>query len=69
MYAREIKNGTRYRRFSISRGDGSGWLVREERDDQAVHEDQYDDWHRVERAQRQFSMVADELTGTGWTEA
>ena len=55
-------------RFSISTTN-SGWEVREERDNKVVRRTTYQDWHRVERARRSFSIELDNLKSQGWSEA
>lgn len=55
------------RRYSIS-VTLDGWEVREERDSQVVRQAHYQDWHRVERAQRSIAIELDELQNKGWTE-
>lgn len=55
------------RRYSILTIDG-GWEVREERDSEVVRKARYQDWHRVERAQRSIAIELDELVDKGWAE-
>lgn len=55
------------RRYSILMTT-DGWEVREERDSQVVRQAHYQDWHRVERAQRSISIELDELRTKGWAE-
>jgi hypothetical protein len=42
-------------RFTITKG-GTGWDVRQERDDAVVKRVNYTDWHRVERAIQVFEL-------------
>ena len=53
------------RRFSIIPIAG-GWEVREERDSEVVKKLQLQDWHRVERARRTFTIELDKLQQNGW---
>jgi hypothetical protein len=69
MYAFEktIRNAEHTRRYTIRTAD-TGWEVRAEQDNQSLRRVFYDDWHRVERAQRTMMEELDELTRTGWVE-
>ena len=53
------------RRYSIL-STSAGWEVREERDSKVVRQVQYQDWHRVERARRSFTITLRELKDRGW---
>ena len=66
MYARTLRNSTHVRRFAIDHLTPSGWEVREELDSAVVWRAVYDDWHRVERATRVFSVEAARLLAAGW---
>ena len=52
-------------RFSII-PTSDGWEVREERDSQVVKKLQLQDWHRVERARRSFTIELNRLQQKGW---
>jgi hypothetical protein len=69
MYAFEktIRNAQHTRRYTIRTVD-TGWEVRAEQDNESLRRVLYDDWHRVERAQRTMLEELDELTRTGWVE-
>jgi hypothetical protein len=69
LYARSLRRASDVRRFTISNAGSAGWQVREEQNSCVVHEICYDDWHRVERAKKSFSLRAESLTSAGWTEA
>lgn len=55
------------RRYSIV-ATTDGWEVRVERDSQLVRQAHYQDWHRVERAQRSISIELDDLRTQGWAD-
>jgi hypothetical protein len=44
------------RRATVTRAEG-GWLFKEEDDTRIVRQVTYTDWHRVERALREFEAV------------
>jgi len=67
MFSKSLRNQNRTLRFSID-ATNSGWEVREERDSEVVKKVQYQDWHRVERARRSFSIELDALRQSGWQE-
>jgi hypothetical protein len=46
------------RRATVTRAE-AGWLFREEDDTRLVRQVTYTDWHRVERAIRQFESVGE----------
>ena len=68
MYARTLRNATQTRRFTINRIQPGGWEVREEADSQIVRLRRYTDWHRVERARRDFARQVDLLENAGWSD-
>jgi hypothetical protein len=67
MFKRVLRNRQREKRFSIVQTGGS-WEVVEEQDQEVMRRVNYDDWHRVERARRVFSLQADALRQAGWVE-
>ena len=69
MYAftKKIQFLEHTRRYSILTTD-VGWEVREERDSQLVRQATYQDWHRVERAERSIANELDDLRTQGWAE-
>ena len=64
---RIIHNDRHTRRYIISAAT-VGWSVRIEQDDRIVSSASYDDWHRVERAQRAIDLELAELKDAGWRE-
>lgn len=70
MYAfhKSLRKAEHIRRYSITPG-AAGWEVREERDSRVVRHQHYQDWHRVERAERVFSIEIASLREQGWREA
>ncbi len=68
MFSLRLRNAAHIRRFLISDAGPSGWEVREEVDSEVVRMARYFDWHRVERAQREFEREVLELRQSGWTE-
>lgn len=66
-FSKQLQHLDHTRRYSIS-VTVDGWEVREERDSQVVRQAHYQDWHRVERAQRSITHELDELQNKGWTE-
>ena len=69
LYTRSLRRASDIRRFTISSADSSGWQVREEQNSRVLREARYDDWHRVERARKSFSLRAESLASAGWTES
>jgi hypothetical protein len=69
MYAfvRTLRNAHHVRRYTIRIID-TGWEVRAEQDSVPIHSRQFDDWHRVERAQRSMIEELEALRRSGWTE-
>lgn len=68
MFSLLLRNAAHVRRFLISDTGSSGWEVREEVDSEVVRLARYFDWHRVERARREFEREVTELRRHGWTE-
>ena len=66
MFLRELTCAGHTRRFSISERSETGWVVRDEQDEQILKKVCYKDWHRVERALRMFNLLADDLEMRGW---
>jgi hypothetical protein len=69
MFSQRLRNAAHVRQFLISDTGTSGWEVREEIDSEVVRLTRYFDWHRVERAQREFEREVLLLRERGWTEA
>lgn len=69
MFSLRLRNAAHIRAFVISDSGRSGWEVREEIDSRVVRVAHYFDWHRVERARRQFEREGLTLKERGWTEA
>jgi hypothetical protein len=67
-FTKSIRNAQHTQRFTIAPA-ASGWEVREEHDSQIVRQRYYQDWHRVERAQRELVMRLTALKERGWVEA
>ena len=67
MFSKELHYQEHTRRYSIA-ATQAGWEVREERDNEVVKQAQYQDWHRVERALRTFTIELDDLRRQGWLE-
>lgn len=69
MYAfsKQLRLLEHTRRYSIT-ATRDGWEVREELDSKLVRQVRYQDWHRVERAQRSFTVKLRELEADGWAE-
>ena len=69
MYARILRKADHVTRFTIRQTDAAGWEVREEQDSRVVRSARYRDWHRVERAQMMFALLAALLEDAGWSDA
>lgn len=69
MYAfsKQLRFLEQTRRYSIVATE-NGWEVREERDSKVIRQAHYQDWHRVERARRSFTVKLRELKADGWAE-
>ena len=69
MYAfsKSIRNNDHVRRFTIE-PTVAGWEVKETQDSQVVRQQYYQDWHRVERVRRAFTLQLSELRQDGWEE-
>lgn len=66
-FSKSIRKADRIRRYTIQTTP-TGWQVREEQDSQVVLQACYDDWHRVERAQRAFTIKLTSLREDGWSD-
>lgn len=66
-FAKTLRKAEHVRHYSI-RSVESGWEVRAEQDSMSLHEVRYDDWHRVERAQRRMMEELEALRNAGWRE-
>jgi hypothetical protein len=64
-FVRNLRNDLHTRRYTIEMTDG-GWEVLEEQDSRVVRRVEYQDWHRVERARRIFTIHSDQLQDAGW---
>jgi hypothetical protein len=67
MFTLSLRRAEDVRRYSISPTAPSGWEVRLEENDTLQRLDHYDDWHRVERAQKLFEREVTELAEDGWS--
>ena len=69
MYAfsKSIRNANHVRRFTIE-PTTAGWEVKETQDSKVVRQRYYQDWHRVERVRRAFTLQLNELRQDGWEE-
>jgi hypothetical protein len=68
MFTLRLCQDTHVRRFQISDAGSAGWEVREEVDSQVIRLAHYLDWHRVERAQREFERHVRVLRQLVWTD-
>ena len=68
MFTLRLCQDSHVRRFQISDAGSAGWEVREEVDSQVIRLAHYLDWHRVERAQREFERHVRALRQLGWTD-
>jgi hypothetical protein len=66
-FSKTVRNREHVRHYTIRRVE-SGWEVRAEQDNTSIHTAYYDDWHRVERAQRRMLDELERLTSAGWVE-
>jgi hypothetical protein len=69
MYAfsKSIRNADHVRRFTIA-PTAAGWEVKETQDSTVVRKQYYQDWHRVERVRRAFTVQLSELRQDGWVD-
>lgn len=63
MRARVFETASQTRRVIISEAGESGWEVREEEGSRVIRSVHCTDWHRAERARRQFGWEAAALAG------
>jgi hypothetical protein len=68
MFTLRLCHETHTRQFQISDAGSAGWEVREEVDSEVIRVAHYFDWHRVERAQREFERHVRSLRQLGWTD-
>jgi hypothetical protein len=66
-FSKTLRNAEHVRQYTI-RSVETGWEVRAEQDSRSLHTIRYDDWHRVERAQRRMMEELETLTNAGWVE-
>jgi hypothetical protein len=66
-YSKSIRNAGHVRRFTIA-PTAAGWEVKETQDSKVVRQQYYQDWHRVERVRRAFTLALSELRQDGWEE-
>jgi hypothetical protein len=66
-FSKTLRKAEHTRRYSI-RSIETGWEVRAEQDSTSIQSVHYDDWHRVERAQRRMLEELESLTSSGWVE-
>jgi hypothetical protein len=64
-FDQSLRNAEHTLRYSIAL-TGRGWEVREERDQRVIRRTEYRDWHRVERARRQWARDLADLRNAGW---
>ena len=69
MFDLSLRRDDDTRRYSIAPKGSSGWEVRLEENDTLRRLEHYDDWHRVERAQKLFEREVTELAEHGWSVA
>ncbi len=66
-FVKTLHKDNQTRRYAIS-FDLSGWHITEHADSRVVRDEVYTDWHRVERARREFTLEMSSLRDEGWTE-
>ena len=66
-FFKSLRKADSVRRYTI-RATDHGWELREEQDSEVVRKAHYQDWHRVERAERSLKNRLDLLRGEGWQE-
>jgi len=69
MYSRCFEKASHIRKFTINSKNVGGWEVSDEQDSRVIRRVNYYDWHRVERALREFAIEAETLQANGWNES
>lgn len=64
-YERTLRKNDHIRRFAIL-AVGNGWRVIDSTDSSVLRDDVYNDWHRVERLRREFTIEMTALHDEGW---
>jgi hypothetical protein len=68
VFARTLVREREVRSFEVAAAPNVGWQVKE-RTDQDIREQQFSDWHRVERTLLRFTREISELKRQGWIDA
>jgi hypothetical protein len=68
VFAKTLVRAREIRSFEVAAAPHFGWQVKE-RLDENVREQQFSDWHRVERVLLRFSREISELKRQGWVDA
>lgn len=67
-FTKSLRNAEHTRRFSIA-STVDGWELKEEQDGRVSRQVRYQDWHRVERARRSWTLEVKNLRDAGWQES
>jgi hypothetical protein len=66
MFDVNVVFANRLRHYSVARTNAAGWEVKLEENHAVRWKENYQDWHRVERALALFEREVNELMASGW---
>jgi hypothetical protein len=68
VFAKTLVRAREIRSFEVAASPNVGWQVKEGTDKE-IREQQFSDWHRVERTLLRFTREISELKRQGWVDA
>jgi hypothetical protein len=68
VFAKTLVRAREVRSYEVVAAPSLGWQVKE-RTEQNIREQQFSDWHRVERTLSRFAREISELKRQGWIDA
>jgi hypothetical protein len=69
VFAKTLVKAREVRSFEVAAAPNVGWQVSERADQYVIRQQQFSDWHRVERVLLRFTREISELRRQGWIDA
>ena len=69
VFNKTLVRASEVRSFQVAAAPNAGWQVSERSEQDVILEQQFSDWHRVERTLLRFGREITELRRQGWIDA
>ena len=69
VFTKRLVRASQVRSFEVAAAPSAGWHVSERSNRDVIREQEFSDWHRVERTLLRFNREISELRRQGWIDA